>query len=107
MLVSPLGSAQSPRRNLQLSASLQPGEEGGPFSAGLSRSPGSAGARALPPRRAAGPAPPIVLAGARGPAGANREVKACGGSRPQPGAGRRVGSDSRPGCPGRGETITA
>lgn len=30
MLVSPLGSAQSPDRNLQLAASLQPTDEGGP-----------------------------------------------------------------------------
>lgn len=47
-LVSPLGTAQSPKRNLQLSCSPQPTAEGGPFSTGRGRCRGSAtGAAAL------------------------------------------------------------
>lgn len=41
MLVSPLGSAQSPDRNLQLAASLQPTDEGGPSPQGPGRAGGS------------------------------------------------------------------
>lgn len=74
MLVSPLGSAQSPKWNLQLAASLQPMEEGGPFSAGLGCSLSSASTRALPARSTAGPSLQIVFSRAKGPADFNTEV---------------------------------
>lgn len=67
VLVSPLGSARSPKWNLQLAASLQPMEEGGPFSAGLRRSVGSA--IAIGPLSAGS-----VLSFAKASAGFNGEV---------------------------------
>jgi len=76
VLVSPLGSAQSPKWNLQLAASLQPMEEGGPFSAGLRRSLGSASARVLPARSTASPSLQIVFSCSKGPADFNTEVNA-------------------------------
>lgn len=76
MLVSPLGSAQSPKWNLQLAASLQPTEEGGPFSAGLGCSLGSASRQALPARSTAGPSLQIVFSRGKGPADFNGEVNA-------------------------------
>lgn len=100
MLVSPLGSAQSPKRNLQLAASLQPTEEGGPFSAGLGRSPGSASAGRC--RHRAQPAPlrgscslaqRVLLIAAEGSTRGKRAE--LGPTRRRDGSGR---DSERPGC---------
>lgn len=106
VLVSPLGSAQSPKRNLQLAASLQPTEEGVRFSAGLGRCLGSASVRALPARSAAGPSLRIVFSCAKGLAGFNGEVNVWEESRSRPDAGRRSSSSRDPGHPGPWENVT-
>lgn len=105
VLVSPLGSAQSPKWNLQLAASLQPTEEGGLFSAGLSRSPSSASTRVLQARTGASPSLRIRFFCANGPADFNREVNVWEERRIWPDTGRCSSNGRDPGRRGYWESF--
>lgn len=96
MLVSPLGSAQSPKRNLQ----LQPTEEGGPSPQG-SVAPQPDERAVLQAQSRTSPVLSVRSSAAHGAAGCDREVHAWEGSRAWPGTGCCSSNGSDPRRPGQ------
>lgn len=96
VLVSPLGSAQSPKRNLQ----LQPMEEGGPSPQG-SVAPQPGKCAVLQRQSRTSPVLRVGISAAHGAAGCNREVDVWEESRAWPGTGCCSSNGSNPQRPGQ------
>lgn len=96
VLVSPLGSAQSPKWNLQ----LQPTEEGGPSPQG-SVAPQPGECAVLQAQSRTSPVLCVRISAAHGAAGCNREVNAWEESRTWPGTGCCSSNGSDPRRPGQ------